>query len=263
MNHLLTDSEWSLLAPRLGCTDDMRLARCAAQAGLYRLNQRLSKCYRTFNWHSLPTDFGVAGSTANRLFLRWNRSEQWFAFWDALIELRFGAALVPPRKIESHQDPVQAALAEIRRAYTYFNQRFMGGELPLRVVFSIEKSPTNPKHNYHGYYSTRLWHQVLSNGEAFHHIAFMTSCLKGSRNVMEVLLHEMTHLRNWMLEIEDTDSRTQYHTQDFRDVATLFGLKCAQRNTRYGYATTVLDSRAIREIERLKPIDENLTMSWH
>lgn len=79
---------------------------------------------------------------------------------------------------------------------------------------------------------------------------------------MEVLLHEMTHLRNWMLEIDDTDTRTQYHTQDFRDVALLFGLKCAQRDPGRGYANTSLDERAIREIEKLMPISEVLTMAW-
>lgn len=262
MNHYLTDAEWGLLAPTLGSTVDEPIARCAAQAGLYRLNHRLSKHYRTFSWHSLPTNLGVGGSTANRSFLRWNRSGQWFVFWDALIELRFGSASVPAQNSGIHQDPVHAALAEIKRAYGYFNQRFMGGELPQSVVFSIERSNTNRKSTLLGYYSTHLWQQALPSGELFHHIAFTTRCLKGRYQVMETLLHEMTHLRNWMLKIDDTDTRTQYHTQDFRDVARLFGLKCAQRDAGRGYAATSLDERALHEIEKLKPNSEFLTMAW-
>ncbi len=262
MDHLLTDAEWGLLASTLGCTVDDQFARCAAQAGLYRLNHRLSNHYRTFSWHSLPSDFGVAGSTANRCFLRWSRSGQWYVFWDALIELRFGAASVPEQNIDIQQDPIHAALTEIKRAYRYFNQRFMGGALPSNVVFSIENSSANSKRNILGYHSRHLWQQVLPSGESFHHIALMTRCLNGSHQVMEVLLHEMAHLRNWMLKIDDTDTRTQYHTQDFRDVARLFGLKCTQRDPSHGYANTSLDERAISAIEKLKPISEFLTMAW-
>ncbi len=262
MNHCVTDAEWGLLAPTLGCSFADHTARRAAQAGLYRLNHRLSQHYRTFSWHSLPSELGIAGSTANRFFLRWNRSGQWFAFWDALIELRFGSVVVPAQTVDIPQDPIDAALAEIRRAYGYFNQRFMGGELPSRVVFSIEKSTVKKSRKVLGYFSSHQWQQALPNGESFHHIAFMTSCLSGSHRVMEVLLHEMTHLRNWMLGIDDTDTRTQYHTQDFRDVAQLFGLKCSQRDVSHGYANTSLDERAICEIEALKPISESLTMVW-
>ncbi len=114
----------------------------SAQACLFRFNTQLANCHSSFGWALLPEGFGVSGKPANRRVLQWTKSGACFAFWDALVELRFGPALPDPPDHAAlcSGTPLDALVLELTRAYRHFNHRFFGGELPTTVVVTVELS---------------------------------------------------------------------------------------------------------------------------
>src|SRR5262249_14010372 len=106
----------------------------------------------------------------------------------------------------------------------------------------------------HGYFCARVW----SNGpRQLGHIALQTSVLGGGAMLpLAVLLHEMVHLRNHHYGIEDCHPRNQYHNRYFRDVATLAGLSCPERDPVRGYCRTEFDELGRQAVLELKPNDE-------
>jgi len=253
MWHFLEVSEWQKLAHLLGATVGDTRALRAAQACLFRYSVQMAKRYRTFDWHALPAELDVTGNTANRRFLHWCRSGQWFEFWDVLIELRYGKARPErPNKDLNRCNPLDALILELGRAYRFFNHRFTGGQLPTNVVISVEV-----KGSLGGYLRPNYWNVGLKQ-EVQHHLvvsAFAVEC-GGSESALAVLLHEMAHLRNVALGIIDTDPGTQYHRKDFEDSALLFGLKCGKRRVKTGYSSTTLADRGKGAIALLQPVEE-------
>lgn len=252
MEHILEMSEWQTLAPILGANVGDTRALRAAQACLFRYSVQMAKHYRTFDWHALPAELGVTGNTANRRFLRWCESRQWFEFWDALVELRYGPAKPEkPHKTLDQCNPLLALILELERAYRFFNHRFTGGLLPKDVVISVEA-----RGRPGGYLSPDFW-EVGFNQTTQHHLVVSASVVRRGNSdcTLEVLLHEMAHLSNVAVGISDTDPITQYHRQDFRDAALLFGLACGERRAKTGYSSTTLSSRAKEAILLLHPVE--------
>jgi hypothetical protein len=253
MKHILEVSEWQTLSHLLGATSGDTRALRAAQACLFRYSVQMAKRYRTFDWHALPAELGVTGVTANRRFLCWCKSGQWFGFWDALIELRYGRATPEkPHKNIDQCNPLQALILELERAYRFFNHRFTGNQLPTNVVISVEA-----KGRYGGYLSPHFW-RVGFNPEIQHHLVVSASAIRhgSSERALEVLLHEMAHLSNVAVGVSDTDPITQYHRQDFRDTALLFGLACGERKAKTGYGSTTLADRGAKAITLLQPVEK-------
>lgn len=253
MATLLSDDEWSALCEQLRVRESQEIARSCADACLHRFSSQLSPVYRSFGWAELPDQFGISGKTANRYFNRWTETGAWFDFWDALIVRRHGSAIPDPADPVALQEATlhEALLIELNRAYCYFNRRFMGGQLPFSTIITIEGLTTV---RMRGYFSQKLWRK---DAETTHHIGLLPGALNGgSDSAMAVLLHEMAHLRNAHAGIQDTDPRTQYHNQDFRDSARLFGLLCDRRDKQFGYASTALGTRAKAAICELAPVRE-------
>lgn len=260
----LTDDEWNAISsvltlqatatPRRGrprATD----ARRVAEVCLYRHYHAHASVNRSFGWNSLPEEFGVSPSTANRRFREWTESGAWPRFWDALTRLRSPQPIALPRTQEHDSSPqgspIQLLIAEFERAYDFFNARFLGGTLRRDVVIAVE----GPHRRHVGYFSASQWRKgdiVLG------HLAICTNALgQGADAALAVLLHEMVHQRNHQVGLDDCDTRTQYHNSHFRDVATVFGLECAKRSPRVGYAMTTLAPRAVEAIRDFHP-DESL-----
>ncbi len=211
----------------------------------------LGTTYHTFGWNDIPKELTISPITANRRFREWTESGEWLTFWDGLMELRHGVPIVPrPVKAGRLLSPLPSLVLELERAYLYFNDRFFGGALSRRVVIAIER----PHRKIRGYYCSRRW---IKGAKKLGHIAIMSSSLgKGPTAPLEVLLHEMVHLRNDELGFRDTDPRTQYHNRLFRDVAGLAGLSCASRDLQRGYGQTKLNPRGQEAIQKLRPNKE-------
>lgn len=247
---LCTWPEWLLLHQTLGVKADKKNAYQAANAALYRFFYRCPGNYRTFNWHQIPDEFGVNPKTAHRYYLKWTESGDFEKFWDSFHLLRKPIPSLPKadKKTLSKMSPLRAFIAELERAYQYFNHSLVGGLLPSYTPISIDG-----EHNrqLRGYLQPNVWYCEKTH---LYHIALMPKSLQSWPQALAVLLHEMAHLRNLVAGFDDTDPRTQYHTIDFRESARLLGLRCIQTNC--GYSETHLTPRAQKVIEIIKPAEE-------
>ncbi len=251
MDYLLSDDEWAILSKIVDATAGDSRARRAMQACLYRYSGvQLARAYRSFGWECIPKELGIHGQTANRRFKRWSDSGELFQFWDALLEHRHGKK--SPEKPSKHlsENPLKALISELERAYRFFNQRFTAGELPSDIVISVEGRVPGAR----GYLSPELW--SVSQNDHRHHLAVSIRTIKndGVNQTLATLLHEMAHLRNVTLGVSDTRA-DQYHRQDFRDTARLFGLSCDVRAVS-GYFSTTLADRGCAAIAHLNPVEQ-------
>ena len=248
----LSDEEWAAISPFLQ-DRERKNDRLAAEACLFRFFNHLAEDYRSFGWNSLPEEVlsGVSVSTVNRRFREWTGTGGWLHFWDALTELRYGPHRPPKRRNRPKADsPLSPILAELERAYDYFNRCFFGGTLPKNVVVSLEPSRSSVA----GYFCSRFWR---SGDTSIDHIAVSPALLgDGPDPVMAVLLHEIVHLRNDQVDIPDCNTNDQYHNRTFRDVAAIVGLECPERDRKAGYSKTVLTDRARKAIKALRFDDE-------
>jgi transposase len=268
---ILSDTEWEQLGELLQASEPpsegrgrprLRDDRPAAQACLYRHHHSQKEGYRCFGWNDLPKDFGVSPSTANRRFREWSKSGAWNRFWHALIALRQAGSLPASRQnimqpeewIVQRADgrfPVGDILAELERAYLFFNGRFFGGTLPLEVAICLAKVKRSRQL---GYFCPLLWKR---DERRLGHINIATSVLgQGPERPLEVLLHEMVHLRNEQFGVRDCHPLNQYHGRNFRDVAVLSGLRCGQRDRAHGYAFTELDEAGLAAVKDFAPKEE-------
>lgn len=245
---VLTDVEWERLGHLLSLPNYTSLRagtretnnRRAAQACLYRHYRTNTPGSRCFGWNDLPATLGVSPSSANRRFRAWTAMGAWRRFWFALLTLRGHGAPPPPevwKERSLSQFPAGDILAELERAYSFFNGRFFGGDLPQSVAILLEGRRVS-EGSIVGQYCSRAWHR---QDVVLNQISLSTLALgKDSNAALAVLLHEMVHLRNSVFGLDDCHPRNQYHSRNFRDVAVLAGLDCAPRDHQIGYALTSL-----------------------
>ena len=95
--------------------------------------------YRAFGWNEIPDSFEPSPITVNRRFREWTESGVWLKFWDALHHSRHGKPRVPKKVVTGRlKSPIPMLIAELERAYKYFNASFFGGKLSEEVVIAIE-----------------------------------------------------------------------------------------------------------------------------
>jgi len=246
---LLDDAEWAALSLVLGARQNDSSALAAARVGIMRLNLRLcTSGVFTFGWKELPADAGIGYRNANKRVTAWMKSGKWWQFWDALMALRAGPYVPPSDSGYRGKDPIAALLAELHRAYRFFNWRFTGNTLPAAIAITLERRQKG--RSLLGYHSLAALPTPVGCKP---HIALLPEYLASVDASMNCLLHEMAHLRNFQLGIQDTNTRTQYHTLDFKVSAELFGLKCKGRDVSSGYYETIIGPRAREAIGILNP----------
>jgi hypothetical protein len=246
-------------APRAG-RPRLEDTRRIAEACLYRYHHSLAPRRHCFGWNELPKQFGCSPATANRRYRGWLESGAWARFWDALLDLRLGPhrgaewalpppAGAPPSALDS---PVQTILAELERAFCFFNARLFGDSLPRTVVITLE----DRRNRQLGSFCAARWSSP--QGHLHHHVMVSTSAVgRGKEAVLEVLLHEMVHYRNHQAGVVDC-SRSQYHNRHFRDAALLVGLETSQRDPTLGYGLTSLGPRGRKAAADFQLRDEHL-----
>lgn len=245
---MLNNNEWKTLAPLLAReappnSDDLprpgrpRTAdtRAIAQACLFRYFHSLAPAYHTFGWNELPKKLGVSPATANRRFREWTESGAWIRFWHGLFAMR--PSLRRPRKLEPS---VSRTIAELQRAFLFFNARFFRNLLPTRTIITIERM-RRP--------STALGCFSYAGGFGCIAVAFRVF-RRGPREVLNTLLHEMVHYRNHLVGLPDVHRR--YHNHHFRDTAAVAGLDCVRRSG-IGYGRTKLNKHGIAVIRAFRP----------
>lgn len=141
---------------------------------------------------------------------------------------------------------------ELYRAFDHFNQVFAENKLP-KVVITIQESG---RRNAYGWFGNGFWSDNLA-GESVPEInlsAEYTS--RGTKALLETLLHEMAHLWNATVARVRDCSGGQYHNKHFKSAAERFGLSVKRDGTR-GWAYTKLTDASEQAIDMLS-VDEHL-----
>lgn len=154
------------------------------------------------------------------------------------------------RYVKSPANRSQELLAELYRAFNFFNKKFVKGELP-NVVITVQNQG---RRNALGWFGKGFWaDKVTDNGVSEINLS-AEYVARGPNSLLETLLHEMAHLYNASKGIRDCTGG-QYHNKHFKVAAERFGLKVGRYPNR-GYAATSLDKAARKAIKELQPNKE-------
>lgn len=141
-------------------------------------------------------------------------------------------------------------LKELHRAFDFFNERFSEGTLNRPIITIQTAGRTNVlgwflREGWEGKTPEDITNEINISAEYFD---------RGATDVLETLLHEMAHLKNFQLGIEDC-SKSQYHNIKFKVCAESFGLIVEKMKNR-GWAYTQLGEDAQKAIEDLNPNED-------
>lgn len=78
--------------------------------------------------------------------------------------------------------------------------------------------------------------------------------------VAETLLHEMVHLYNLQIGVQDTSRNGTYHNKKFKETAEQHGLDVG-KDPKYGWTITTLDAEARAFVDSLQDKKFNFTES--
>lgn len=143
---------------------------------------------------------------------------------------------------------------ELYRSFDFFNKYFTNGELPNAVI-TIQESG---RRRAYGWFGSSSWRDRETQDSVPEINISAEWVNRGYEAVLETLLHEMSHLYNYMNDIKDCSSG-QYHNKKFKITAEKFGLAVEKTHNK-GWAFTSLTDVAKKAIEELSP-DESLFKS--
>lgn len=142
-------------------------------------------------------------------------------------------------------------LQTLYTAFDAFNKQFSGSDpLPTPV---INLGPAG-KRPYYGWFRANSWSvkdkQTEGTSPLIPEINISPEYLdRGPDAVFGTLLHEMAHLKNWVLDVKDCNA-AQYHNKKFKEQAENFGLSVEKMRNR-GWARTTLTQEATKAIAAL------------
>ncbi len=147
---------------------------------------------------------------------------------------------------------INETITHIDGMYQFFNKE-LDAQLPEKVVFTL--IPNRGRSHYLGWFFGNRWKQ---GEETIHEINIAPDFLnRPVDEIAETLIHEITHLKNNVLNIKDC-LPNQYHNKAFKKQAEAFGLK-VERTKSKGYALTSLgdDARKLVEGYKVKVLNGN------
>lgn len=131
--------------------------------------------------------------------------------------------------------------------FSALNNRFYNGELQKPV---ITVSPDTTKGAYGWCTSWKAWKlakdesEEAKEDEGYFEINICAEYLsRPFEQVAETLLHEMVHLYNLQIEVQDTSRNGTYHNKKFKEAAEQHGL-IAEASGKYGFTNTKLNEEA-------------------
>lgn len=143
------------------------------------------------------------------------------------------------------QYSISPAIAELERAYQFFNAELFSRKLDSNVVLTIQSRGRKNALGWH-------WAAKWKNGDktSLAEINLSAEDLKTS-DPYEVLIHEMAHHSNHQQGIRDV-SGGQYHNAHFKRAAESAGLQ-VMRSGSVGYGITALGDFAKEKLLEFKP----------
>lgn len=153
----------------------------------------------------------------------------------------------PKTKKEVVNIPLEL-LKELYRSYDFFNSYFCKGSLPRPMIIVASSN----KARVHGWFRNEAW---MVQKEVVCEITLCAETFqRGLDDVLDTLLHEMAHLKNFY----DNDRKVvdctpqQRHNKVFKTTAEFFGLDVSS-SKRFGSGHTSLGKGAREAIKQLKP----------
>lgn len=147
------------------------------------------------------------------------------------------------------------AIKELYRAKDFFLERFCDEERVKEAEVFITIQASNKKNNL-GHFWANRWDadttKDATEKEIYHEININADQLnRPVEDILSTLLHELAHLYNNVLHIEDCNA-AQYHNKEFKKTAEKFGLNVDKYPGR-GWALTSLNEDGYAAIAALEP----------
>jgi len=155
-----------------------------------------------------------------------------------------------------------AAIEELYRAKNFFLERFCDEERVKKANVFITIQSSGRKNNLGHFWADRWDGDTTKEGEdkeIYHEINICAERMNRPVNdILETLLHELSHLHNSVLGIEDCNA-AQYHNKEFKKTAEKYGLIVDKFPGR-GWALTSLSEEGISAVEAFQPDKEALSI---
>lgn len=142
---------------------------------------------------------------------------------------------------------LKPVIEKLENLFSILNQKFYSNELETPI---ITVSPDTTKGAYGWCTSWRAWSNKglkkseinleTLKSEGFYEINICAEYLaRPFEQVVETLLHEMVHLYNLQVGIQDTSRGGTYHNKKYKEAAEKHGLT-VQKDVKYGWTNTSL-----------------------
>ena len=144
----------------------------------------------------------------------------------------------------------------LENLFSMFNNRFYNGELQTPV---ITVSPDTTKGAYGWCTAYKAWSkgepkkiteltkeavEAAKKGDGFYEINICAEHLsRPFEQICETLLHEMVHLYNLQIGVQDTSRAGTYHNKKYKEAAEQHGL-IVDKDAKYGWTKTSLNEEA-------------------
>ncbi len=141
-------------------------------------------------------------------------------------------------------------IVKLENLFSDFNNHFYNGELQKPV---ITVSPDTTKGAYGWCTAWKAWKpKDGKEDEGYYEINICAEYLsRPFEDVAETLLHEMVHLYNLQLNVQDTSRSGTYHNKKFKEAGEQHGL-IVENSGKYGYCSTKLNEEAQSYISSMK-----------
>lgn len=158
---------------------------------------------------------------------------------------------------------LKPVIEKLENLFSKFNQEFYNGELQKPI---ITVSPDTTKGAYGWCTAWKAWSnkepekasdqkentEALKKDDGFYEINICAEYLsRPFDKVAETLLHEMVHLYNLQIGVQDTSRNGTYHNKKFKEEAEKHGLNAA-KDAKYGWTLTTLNDEAKAFVEGLQ-----------
>lgn len=127
---------------------------------------------------------------------------------------------------------LKPVIEKLENLFSKFNEKFYNGELQAPV---ITVSPDTTKGAYGWCTAWKAW----SVGEQ----KKVADLARPFEQVAEILLHEMVHLYNLQIGVQDTSRGGTYHNKKYKEAAEQHGLT-VEKDAKYGWTKTSLNDEA-------------------
>lgn len=145
---------------------------------------------------------------------------------------------------------LQPIIAQLDELFNVFNEQFYYGELQKPI---ITVSPDMTAGAYGWCTSWKAWKRKVEEGEpeGYYEINMCAEHLtRPFTEICGTLLHEMVHLWNLQVGVQDTSRGGTYHNKRFKTEAEKRGL-IIEKDAKYGWTITTLSPEATEFVESL------------